>query len=178
MYYDCRDKFNQPNNTLETAALMIFLNKTCFNGLYRENKKGEFNVAMGCCDQPTICDAETIYNASNALQGVDIVCSSYEDCLDFVDNKKLVYADPPYRGAFTSYSSKGFYREDQVALHDFVDTLTLKGAKVIVSNSYDGGEFFLNLYSGYLIYQVSAQRSISCNQNGRCKVSELLISNF
>ena len=193
-YLNQRDRFNalknnhMPNNNVEKAALMIFLNKTCFNGLFRVNKKGLFNVPMGRYKNPLICDEENLRKVSSKLQKVEIVCGDYRQSFDFIDKHTFVYFDPPYRpltntANFTAYTETLFDDTAQKELAAFVDELSNKGAKVLVSN-YDPKnsdtdyDFFDKIYSSYKIKKVSANRMINCNSEARGKISELLISNF
>lgn len=142
-YYSIRDKFNSVELTeatsVEKAAYFIFLNKTCFNGLYRVNRKGQFNVPMGAYKNPTICDEENLLNISKVLQNVTIVCGDYSLSKEFIDNDTFVYLDPPYRpisetSAFTSYNADAFDDEQQIRLAHFIDTINKTGAKIVLRN--------------------------------------------
>ena len=167
---------------------MIFLNKTCFNGLFRVNKKGMFNVPMGSYKNPVICDEENLRAVSEKLQKVTIVCSDYKDSAKFIDERTFVYFDPPYRpitdtASFTAYTENLFNDEKQIELARFVDDMHKRGAKVVVSNSDPknadiNDEFFDNIYSSHKIRRVNAARMINCNSEARGKIKELLISNF
>lgn len=124
----------------EKAALMIFLNKTCFNGLYRVNKKGLFNVPMGAYKNPLICDETNLRAVSEKLSGVNIVCGDYRESAEFIDEKTFAYFDPPYRpltdtASFTAYTENAFDDNAQIELAHFVDAMHEKGARVVVSNS-------------------------------------------
>lgn len=192
MYYEIRDKYNSiPLNgyvDIEKAAHFIFLNRTCFNGLYRVNKSGYFNVPMGSYKNPKICDAENIFLLSSLLQNVEIFCENYEKCASYVDKNTFIYFDPPYRplnstSSFTSYTDNGFDDEQQVKLGNFYRELDRTGAKMMLSNSdpknideYD--DFFDNLFSGFNIYRVSAKRMINSKSTGRGEISELLVLNY
>ena len=143
-YYTARDRFNALQITEETAvekaSLFIFLNKTCFNGLYRVNKKGQFNVPMGAYKNPTICDENNLRNVSEALQNVTIVCGDYTLSKDFIDKDTFVYLDPPYRpisetAGFTAYNADCFDDNEQIRLAKFIDEINLSGAKIMLSNS-------------------------------------------
>lgn len=145
-YLAKRERFNDlkltgsDNIYIEKAALMIFLNKTCFNGLYRVNKKGLFNVPMGSYRNPLICDEENLRAVSEKLQNVTIVCGDYRLSADFIDENTFVYFDPPYRpitvtANFTAYTENLFNDEEQIELAKFVDDMHCKGAKVVVNNS-------------------------------------------
>ncbi|MBQ3379915.1 MAG: Dam family site-specific DNA-(adenine-N6)-methyltransferase [Clostridia bacterium] len=191
-YYQQRERFNtemmhptKSNSTLR-AALFIYLNKTCFNGLYRVNRKGLYNVPMGSYKKPTICDSDNINKTSALLQGVTILFGDYTCIEQYADEHTFVYFDPPYRpltktAEFTSYTADNFNDEDQIRLGEFIKSLT--AAKVMASNSdphnvneYDN--FFDDLYSGLNISRVSANRAINSKGKGRGKIHELLITNY
>ena len=190
-YYNVRDKFNtvilNDATSAEKAAYFIFLNRTCFNGLYRVNRKGLFNVPMGSYKNPTICDEENLRNIHNALQNVTIVCGDYTLSKSFIDNKTFVYIDPPYRpisetSAFTSYNVDAFDDDEQMRLAKFIDEINAAGAKIVLSNSDPKNvnpedNFFDDLYKSYRIHRVTATRMINSNEEKRGKISELLISN-
>ena len=190
-YYNVRDKFNtvklSDSTSTEKAAYFIFLNKTCFNGLYRVNRKGLFNVPMGSYKNPTICDAENIRNIHEALQNVTIVCGDYSQSQSFIDSETFVYLDPPYRpisetSAFTSYNSDAFDDNEQIRLAKFIDEINAAGAKIVLSNSdpknvNEEDNFFDNLYKNYKINRVEASRAINSKGDKRGKINELLICN-
>lgn len=193
-YLAKRERFNTlklnpaEDNKIERAALMIFLNKTCFNGLYRVNKKGLFNVPMGAYKNPLICDEENLRELSIKLQQVTIVCGDYKQSAAFIDENTFVYFDPPYRpltdtSSFTAYTEYKFSDEEQIELAKFVQSMHDKGALIVVSNSdpkntdADDG-FFDTLYSAQNIKRVNATRMINCKSEARGKIRELLISNF
>ncbi len=173
---------------IEKAALMIFLNKACFNGLYRVNQKGLFNVPMGAYKNPLICDAENLRAVSERLQNVTIVCGDYRESAAFIDANTFVYFDPPCRpitdtASFTAYTENLFTDEEQIALASFVDAMHEKGARILISNSDPKNadaedDFFDTLYSAYKIQRVDAARMINCKSEARGKIKELLISNF
>lgn len=193
-YMTKRDRFNElkinGNETvnIEKAAIMIFLNKTCFNGLYRVNKKGLFNVPMGAYKNPMICDEKNLREVSTKLQNVTIVCGDYRESAGFIDEHTFVYFDPPYRpltdtANFTAYTENLFNDEEQIELARFVDAMNRKGAKIVVSNSDPKNsntedDFFDNIYNAHKIKRVEAVRMINCNSEARGKIKELLISNF
>lgn len=193
-YMDKRKRFNDlkinGNETIniEKAALMIFLNKTCFNGLFRVNKKGLFNVPMGSYKNPMICDKSNLRAVSKKLQKVNIVCGDYRLSKEFIDQNTFVYFDPPYRpltntANFTAYTENLFNDDSQRELADYVDELHKKGAKILVSNSDPKNSnmddnFFDDIYSENKIKRVEAARMINCNGKSRGKIKELLISNF
>lgn len=190
-YYSSRDKYNRlelnASNSLEKAVLFIFLNKTCFNGLYRVNKKGQFNVPMGAYKNPCICDEENLRNVSGALQNVEIVCGDYTLSKSFIDKDSFVYIDPPYRpisetSGFTSYNTDAFDDNEQIRLAHFIDEINTTGAKIVLSNSdpqnvNEEDTFFEDLYKSYTIRKVEASRMINSKSDGRGKIKELLISN-
>ena len=193
-YMQKRELFNDlkvngnENINIEKAALMIFLNKTCFNGLYRVNRKGLFNVPMGAYKNPMICDENNLRAVSEKLQGVTIVCGDYRESADFIDENTFVYFDPPYRpitntASFTAYTENLFSDSEQIELARFVDSMHKKGAKVVISNSDPKNsdtedDFFDSIYSAHKIRRVDATRMINCNSEARGKIKELLISNF
>ena len=193
-YMSMRDKFNDikvngnETKNVTKAALMIFLNKTCFNGLYRVNKKGLFNVPMGSYKNPLICDEKNLRAVSEKLQNVEVVCGDYKESADFIDKNTFVYFDPPYRpltetSSFTAYTESLFTDEEQIELAEFVDEMNKKGAKIVVSNSDpknidEKDEFFDNIYRNHRIKRVEATRMINSNSQGRGKIRELLISNY
>jgi DNA adenine methylase len=180
----CGDQLTE----IEKAALFIFLNKTCFNGLYRVNKKGQYNVPMGAYKNPKICDRQNLLVISQLLQKVNIVCRDYRESASFIDDSTFVYIDPPYRpltktSGFTAYTAVLFDDKAQKELAEYVTLLDKKLAKVVVSNSDPKNtnvcdEFFDELYSAHKISRVEASRMINSNGNDRGKISELLISNF
>ena len=173
---------------IEKAPLMIFLNKTCFNGLYRVNRKGLFNVPMGAYKNPLICDEKKLRAVSEKLQNVKIVCEDYKKSDDFIDENTFVYFDPPYRpltetSNFTAYTENLFDDEKQIELANFVERISNKGAMVVVSNSDPKNtnkedEFFDKIYAIHKIKRVEATRMINCNSDARGRIKELLISNF
>lgn len=190
-YYSVRDRYNSiPLNektSIDKATLLIFLNKTCFNGLYRVNKKGQFNVPMGSYKNPTICDETNLRNISIVLKNVHIVCGDYTLANEFIDNKTFVYIDPPYRpisqtSDFTSYNSVEFGDDEQIRLSQFIKEIDKKGARIVLSNSdpqnvNQEDTFFEDLYEGYKIDKIDASRMINSKAEGRGKIKELLISN-
>ncbi len=193
-YMAKREHFNDlkinGNETIniEKAALMVFLNKTCFNGLFRVNKKGLFNVPMGAYKNPMICDKNNLRAVSEKLQNVTIVCGDYRKSANFIDEKTFVYFDPPYRpitdtARFTAYTENLFNDDAQIELARFVDDMDEKGAKIVISNSDPKNsnaddDFFDNIYSAHKIKRIEATRMINCNSEARGKIKELLISNF
>ena len=192
-YYIKRSRYNElkenrdESENLEKAVLFIFLNKTCFNGLYRVNSKGLFNVPFNNAKKPLLCDEENIRDCSQLLKKVEMKIGDYKECLNFIDKRTFVYIDPPYRpitqtSAFTSYSEYGFSDKEQIELGNFITEISEKGAFVLASNSdpknTDANDnFFDDLYSHFKIERVSASRMINSNSKKRGAVNEILISN-
>ena len=193
-FYEKRTRYNElkvngnESENLEKAVLFIFLNKTCFNGLYRVNSKGLFNVPFNNAKKPILCDEENLRNCSNLLQNVEMKVGDYKGCESFIDDKTFVYIDPPYRplsqtAAFTSYSENGFSDKEQIELGNFITEISNKGAMVLASNSDPknanvNDNFFDDLYSHFEIERVSASRMINSNASKRGAINELLISNI
>ena len=186
-YNELKTKENDAVN-LEKAVLFIFLNKTCFNGLYRVNSKGLFNVPFNKEKNPLLCDEANLRNCSKLLQNVQMTIGDYSKCKDFIDGNTFVYIDPPYRplsqtSAFTSYSENGFSDKEQIELKNFITEISDKGAMVLASNSDpknadENDSFFDELYSHFEIRRVSASRMINSNAKKRGAINELLISNI
>lgn len=183
-----RDRFNGNDKTdIETAALFIFLNRTCFNGLYRVNSKGKFNVPHGRYSNPKICDAETLRSDSAILQRVEILCGDFAQTGKYANNNVLYYFDPPYRpltetSAFTSYTKDGFDDAEQTRLRDFCEQIATHKSLFVASNSDpqnvdNGDDFFDLLYNRFSIKRVPATRMINSKGNGRGAISEIIISN-
>ena len=170
------------------AALFIFLNKTCFNGLYRVNSEGLYNVPKGKYKKPIICDEVNLIKISRLLKNVEIICGDFEKCEKFIDSNTFVYIDPPYRplttsSSFTSYSKEQFDDNDQVRLGKFIDRLNNKGAKIVLSNSDPKNtnkkdNFFDDLYQNYNIKRINAKRMINSKGTGRGNITELLVANY
>jgi DNA adenine methylase len=193
-FYEKRSRYNELKvngndaENLEKAVLFIFLNKTCFNGLYRVNSKGLFNVPFNNAKNPLLCDEENLKNCSMLLQNVEMKIGDYKECKDFIDSDTFVYIDPPYRpltqtAAFTSYSENSFSDKEQIELRNFITEISNKGAMVVASNSdpkntNENDNFFDELYSHFEIERVSASRMINSNAKKRGSINELLISNI
>jgi len=163
------------------ATRFIYLNKTCFNGLYRVNKKNQHNVPIGNYKNPNICDAEVIYNASDALQNATIMNTSYKDVLKYVSKDDFVYFDPPYyplteTSSFTSYSEFDFLENEQFELFELFEALSEKNINVLHSNS--DTEFIKDLYIKHKIKKIQANRFINSKSSGRGKINEVLIENL
>ncbi len=176
-------------NWMVRAAQFIFLNKTCFNGLFRLNSKGEFNVPFGGYKKPNIWDKNNILAVSEALQNTNIELSSYEHCFNLANDKTFIYFDPPYRpisktASFTTYTGFEFTDVEQIKLSHFFRKLdTQKNSKLMLSNSDPKNEnpndnFFEKLYDGYQVHRVYAKRMINCNAEKRGKINELVITNY
>ncbi len=187
-YYSKRELYNTRKEEQSVqAALFIFLNRTCFNGLYRVNRKNEFNVPIGSYKRPTICDEENILAVSQALQKVEILCGDYEETLNYADSNTMFYFDPPYKplsetSSFNSYAKDEFDDEEQIRLRDFCLKLDALNHTWILSNSDVKGKdendnFFDDLYSNFTIQRVDAKRYINANPEKRGKLKELLITN-
>ena len=192
-YYKKREEYNSLKinsevNNIEKTILFIFLNKTCFNGLYRVNKKGKFNVPMGAYKKPKICDEENLKNVSLTLRNVKIVYADYRESEKFIDDKTFVYIDPPYRplnitSSFTSYTENDFNDKEQIELAEYINVLNKKGAKIVISNSDPKNNdiddnFFDKLYKNYNINRVKATRMLNSNASLRGAINELLITNY
>lgn len=173
---------------VELSALFLFLNRTCFNGLYRVNKSGLFNVPFGKYASPTICDRQTILADSHLLQNVEILTGDFEQTFDKMGERTLFYFDPPYRplsatSSFQNYAKEGFNDPEQIRLKKFCDRIAEAGGSFMLSNSdclaKDGQDrFFDELYENYEIQRVWASRSVSANASKRGKLTEILVRNF
>ena len=188
-YYHKRDKFNaRSTDAVYQAALFIFLNKTCFNGLYRVNRNNIFNVPVGSYTKPLICDSENLRAVSRLLKNVTILNGDFTETLNYAGENTCFYLDPPYKpltetANFTSYAKNQFNDTEQLRLKMFCDKLDSHGYKWILSNSDIKSEnpdngFFDDLYENYSIDRVLAKRSINVNANKRGHLNELLINNF
>jgi DNA adenine methylase len=177
-YYNKRELYNTRKDEQSVqAALFIFLNRTCFNGLYRVNKNNGYNVPMGSYKKPTICDEQNILAVSNALQKVEILCGDYESTLKEVTSNSFFYFDPPYKplsntSSFNSYAKDEFNDEEQIRLKNFCINLEKLGHKWILSNSDVKGKdandnFFDEIYSEFSILRVKARLSINANPEKR-----------
>lgn len=188
-YLQTRQKFNDGGlSDVDNTMYFFFLNRTCFNGLYRVNSKGNFNVPFGKYSQPTICDAATIYADSELLQNVEISSGDFEQMEKYVTANTFVYFDPPYRpldatSNFNSYAKEAFNDAEQIRLKNFFAALSQKGAKLMLSNSDCKGrnpedDFFDELYKDFIIERVYASRFVNANAAKRGKLTELLIRNY
>jgi DNA adenine methylase len=179
-YYQVRACFG--GTAVEKAARLIYLNKTCFNGLYRENAKGQFNVPIGRYKKPRICNPDLLRSVSVALQSAEISVKPFEAVLNVAKTEQdFVYFDPPYyplsaTSSFTAYSRYAYGKEEQIQLRDTFLELVKRGVKVMLSNS--DCDFIRDLYSNFKIYSISATRSINSNASKRGKITEVLITSY
>jgi DNA adenine methylase len=190
-YLEKREKFNtRSSDDIDNTALLIFLNKTCFNGLYRVNSKNKFNVPFGRYENPKISDPENIISSSKVLQKVKILHGDYTETLKHISGKSFFYFDPPYKpisktSSFNTYAKDSFDDNEQKRLKKFCDMLTEKNILWLLSNSdtknnNPDNHFFDELYKGGSIFidRVKARRSINSNALKRGEIFELLISNY
>lgn len=188
-YTQKRTLFNtRSTDKVTQAALFIFLNRTCFNGLFRVNKSNGFNVPIGSYKKPMICDADNIFAVSEVLQKVEILTGDYQQTLLYAEKPALFYFDPPYKplsktSSFNTYSKDEFDDKEQIRLRDFCKTLNTLDHHWILSNSDVKGKdmddnFFDDIYEDFNINRVFARRSINANADKRGKLTELLITNY
>jgi DNA adenine methylase len=179
-YYKCRDKFNNikfdENNLIEKAALFIYLNKCGYNGMYRENSKGKYNIPFGKMKNPKICDTVVLRKDNSGLKNVNIACCEYTSILELVEKEDFVYLDPPYHETFTDYTNNKFNEKEQVELKLFVDELTKKGVFVMLSNS--ATDFIKDLYKDYKQINLTIKYSLGGKGADRGDKQELLIVNY
>ena len=185
-FYVQRKKFNElvinGESNMEIASLFIYLNRTCFNGLYRENSKGEFNVPIGSYKNPTICNKGNLLSVSKILQSVEIRCHGYEESISKIEPGDFVYIDPPYipldHASFTQYSKDNFGKKHHSDLSNFCSKITSKGAFFMLSNSdtQDTREIYLNEKRYFKEFNVS--RTIASKAKNRLKAKELIITNY
>ena len=180
-FYQVRGLVPQNLSALEKAARTIYLNKTCFNGLYRVNKKGEFNVPMGNYKKPSILQIETLKAASRALSSADLSTGHYSVLVDKAQAGDFIYLDPPYHplsktAMFTNYVAQAFGEKDQMELAEVVTALSKKGCLVMESNS--NTDFIKDLYKGFKIQEVWSRRSINREKSKRGAITELVVTNF
>lgn len=187
-YYAKRNLFNErKSEEVVHAALLIFLNRTCFNGLFRVNKSNQFNVPIGSYKSPMIADKNNLRIISEGIQKVVVRSVDFEEILDFADEKTFFYFDPPYKplnqtSNFNSYAKGEFNDNEQIRLKNFCDVLHEKGHKWLLSNSdpvdETGNYFFDDLYKNYNIERVQASRNINSKGSKRGKLNEVLIRNY
>ena len=184
-----RELFNSKSlNKIDNTTLFFFLNRTCFNGLYRVNKAGKFNVPFGKYITPTICDSSTIYADSKLLQKVDIMTGDFEQTFTKIEGNTFFYFDPPYRplsntSSFNDYTKEDFNDDAQIRLKLFCDRLDEYGVNFMLSNSdclgKDGTDrFFDDLFIDYSIERVWASRNVNAIASKRGKLTELLVRNY
>ena len=189
LYYQMRELFNTKSlGKLENTVLFFFLNRTCFNGLYRVNKKGGFNVPFGKYESPTFFNEDVIYADSELLQNVEIMNGDFEETFSKIQGKTLFYFDPPYRplsntSSFNSYSKEDFNDTAQIRLKQFCDRIHQAGAYFMLSNSDGRGKnvhdtFFDELYAAYSIDRVWASRCVNANASKRGKLTEILVRSY
>lgn len=169
------------STSVEKAARLIYLNKTCFNGLYRENAKGEFNVPFGRYNNPRICNPELLRLVSSVLQPVLIEVRSFELVVDYAHSQDFVYFDPPYHplnatSNFTAYSRYSFGKDEQIKLRDTFAMLADRGVKVMLSNS--DCSFTRELYSAFKVHEVWASRAINSDAKRRGEIAEVLVTSY
>ena len=188
-YLAIRKRYNEKNlDAIENTTNFFFLNRTCFNGLYRVNKKGMFNVPFGRYEHPLLCDEETLIADSEILQKVEILNGDFEGTFEYASGNTLFYFDPPYRpltetSSFNDYTKESFNDAAQIRLKEFCDKIDKTGFKFMLSNSDCKGKdetegFFDVLYRKYHIERVLANRSINSNPNKRGKLTEILVRNY
>lgn len=173
---------------LPRAAQLIFLNRTCFNGLYRVNSKGEFNSPAGDYDNPTICDENNLLAVSKVLQIAEIKKADFKEIINDLKSKSFVYFDPPYRpisktASFKAYSKHNFADNEQIQLAHLYKRLDYEGVKVMLSNSdpknnNPNDNFFDDIYNGYNIYRVPAKRMINSDASKRGLINEIVVTNY
>jgi DNA adenine methylase len=179
--WDRQDGWPENKDPVERAARMIYLNRTCYNGLWRVNSRGEFNVPMGRYNRPRILDRKKLRAAAEALAGVELRPSSFEEAVDGAGSGDFVYLDPPYMplnetSSFTSYAAGGFGREDQARLAATFRDLDRRGCTLMLSNS--DHPTIRELYEGFDIQTVKARRYINSQPDGRGPITELVIRNY
>lgn len=168
-----------PEDPVHQAARLLYLNKTCFNGLYRENASGQFNVPIGRYRNPRICDPALLRAASQALQGKDLQVNPFEAILEAATPADFVYFDPPYHplsstSSFTAYNRYSFGDQDQIRLRDVFATLAARGVPVMLSNS--DCEWIRALYQDFSIHTITAARAINSKAQGRGRITEVLVT--
>jgi DNA adenine methylase len=179
-YYAARAQDPAALPPLERAARFVYLNRTCYNGLFRVNRQGRFNVPFGRYTNPRICDADTLRAASRALGRAALRVGDFAECARHARAGDVVYCDPPFdplskTALFTSYTAQGFGADEQARLAQFCAELAARGCRVLVSNS--DTPLIRGLYRGFRIVELQARRAINRNGDGRGPVTELLILN-
>lgn len=195
-YYQMRNEYNSFDKKIDAnnyslsfirrAALTVFLNRTCFNGLFRVNSKGLFNVPIGSYKNPRILDAENLIAVSKALSKATIIQADFSKTLEFADSDTFIYYDPPYRplkdSSFTTYAVEAFDDNEQIRLKEVFEQAHKLGALQMLSNSdptnVGPDPFFDDLYQDYNIYRILAKRLINSNSDGRGEIREILVTNY
>lgn len=197
-YYEIRDAYNRQMNDfnydqyhegwIKRASYLIFLNKTCFNGLFRQNSKGEFNVPFGRYKNPKICDESNLLEVFKALHDTNLFSRDFTYSGEYINKESFVYFDPPYRplnttSRFTNYFKEGFNDEDQIKLADFFKEMDKRGAKLMLSNSDPKNQnyndtFFDNIYNNFQLERVPAKRNINRDASGRGSINEIIVRNY
>jgi DNA adenine methylase len=180
-YYKVRAKSPERLSAVERAARFIYLNKTCFNGLYRVNSKGGFNVPIGSYVNPSIFDETELREISELLKDVIIETKQFYEILNHAKKGDFIYFDPPYyplnkTSSFTTYTKEAFLEKEQEKLAEVFKELDKKGCKVMLSNS--NTSFIKKLYAGYNVKIVKAARMINCDGKGRGKINEIVVTNY
>ena len=188
-YYNKRKLYNsRKSDKITQTALFIFLNRTCYNGLYRVNRNNEFNVPMGSYKNPKICDPENILAVNKALQKVELLCGDFEQTRNYAGDNSFFYLDPPYKplnntSSFNAYAKDNFDDEQQIRLKNFCSKLDSLGYQWMLSNSDvnnidKNNNFFDELYSDFHIKRIKATRRINSKADKRGELNELLITNY
>lgn len=195
-FYGIRDIYNRQDinyqktslEWIKRAGYFIFLNKTCFNGLYRLNSNGEFNVPFGRYKNPRICDGENLKQVKHSLESTNLFSGDFAKSSEYIDDKTFIYLDPPYRplnntSYFTRYSKEGFNDDSQRKLADFFKKMDSRGAKLMLSNSDPQNQdkqdnFFDELYDGFTVERVTAKRNINRDPSKRGVIKELIVRNY
>ncbi len=181
-YYRLRARYNGlPSGSLEKSALLIFLNKTGYNGLYRESKKGGFNVPFGRYDNPSIFDENNLRAVSQELQNVTLLNTGFKEAVTTAQEGDFIYFDPPYvplskTASFTSYTSQDFSLADQLTLAGTLNEVTARGVLFMLSNA--ATDTARDLYKNFNQHEVMASRAINSNPNSRGKIAELVVTNY
>lgn len=180
-FYSVRAQDVAKLSRVERASRLIYLNKTCFNGLYRVNSKGHFNVPFGSYKNPRLCDEANLHAVAAALSTAHLDCATFESVLQRAKRGDFVYFDPPYQplsttSNFTGYTKSSFTEEDQQRLADLASQLKAKGCFVMLSNS--DNEFIRKIYRRFNVHTVLATRAINCRADRRGKISELVITSY
>jgi DNA adenine methylase len=179
-YYKIRSEFNNGASNIKHAAQLIYLNKTSFNGIYRVNQNGDYNVPFGFIEKPSIVDQKEIIEISNTLRSTEIEVAPFESSIKYASDNTFYYLDPPYpplneTSFFTHYTTEKFNHSDHERVHDFATRLSEKDVKVLISNA--DVKFIRELYHDWDIIRTSTVRWVSC-KNKKIKVSELIIKNY